>query len=202
MTTPTSSTTSTVTFTASQVLVDGSVQGVGLARVSGTVSARSGNTLGIEEATLVQNGSTNTLVPGTTIVNVGPPTPWSLFSDRASRMPSAAQQISVGSVIEAFGTASNTSTGQVLLDASAGRVRLDLTSASGLVTVQGSDSLTLNLTAFGGRAISAFDFVGSGADPTQYACGVQPSTPDLTNSTVGAPVIVTGFPNAFATRGA
>jgi hypothetical protein len=195
-TTPTSTTTSTVTFTASQVLVDGVVQGVALAQLSGTVSARSGNTLGIEEATLVQNGGTVTLVPGTTIVNVGPSTLVTFFGQGVEDAISV-QQISVGSVIEAFGTASNTSTGQVLLDASAGRVRLDLTSASGLVTVQGSDSLTLNLTVFGGRAISAFDFVGSGADPTQYGVGFS-STPDLTNSTVGAPVIVTGFPNAFA----
>ena len=150
VTTPTSSTTSTVTFTASQVLVDGSVQGVGLARVSGTVAARSGNTLGIEEATLIQNGSTETLVPGTTIVNVGPSTLITFFGQGVEEAISA-QQISVGSVIEAFGTASNTSTGQVLLDASAGRVRLDLTTASGLVTVQGSNSLTLDLTALGGR---------------------------------------------------
>jgi hypothetical protein len=167
-----------------------------LAQLSGTVSARSGNTLGIEEATLVQNGGTVTLVPGTTIVNVGPSTLVTFFGQGVEDAISV-QQISVGSVIEAFGTASNTSTGQVLLDASAGRVRLDLTSASGLVTVQGSDSLTLNLTVFGGRAISAFDFVGSGADPTQYGVGFS-STPDLTSSTVGAPVIVTGFPNAFA----
>lgn len=197
VTTPTSSTTSTVTFTAAQVLVDGSVQGVGLARASGTVSARSGNTLGLEEATLVQNGGAETLVPGTTIVNVGPSTLVTFFGQGVEDAISA-QQISVGSVVEAFGTASNTSTGQVLLDASAGRVRLDLTSASGLVTVQGSDSLTLNLTSFGGRAISAFDFVGSGADPTQYGVAFS-STPDLTNSTVGAPVIVTGFANAFTT---
>jgi len=105
----------------------------------------------------------------------------------------------VGSVIDAFGTASNTSTGQVLLDASAGRVRLDLTSALGLVTVQGSNTLTLDLTALGGRAISAFDFTGSGADPTQYGVAFgSGSTPDLSNSTVGAPVIVSGFANAFA----
>jgi hypothetical protein len=196
VTTPTSTTTSTVTFTASQVLVDGSVQGVALARLSGTVSARSGNTLGVEEATLVQNGGTVTLVPGTTIVNVGPSTLVTFFGQGVEDAISV-QQISVGSVIDAFGTASNTSTGQVLLDASAGRVRLDLTTASGLVTVQGSDSLTLNLTMFGGRAISAFDFVGSGADPTQYGVAFS-STPDLSNSTVGAPVSVTGFPNAFA----
>lgn len=71
VTTPVTSTTSTVTFTASEVLVDGGAQGVGLSRVSGTVSARSGNTLGLEEATLLQNGTAETLVPGTTIVNVG-----------------------------------------------------------------------------------------------------------------------------------
>jgi hypothetical protein len=196
VTTPTSTTTSTVTFTASQVLVDGNVQGVTLAKVSGTVSARSGNTLGIEEATLVQNGGTVTLAPGTTIVNVGPSTLVTFFGQGVEDAISV-QQISVGSVIEAFGTASNTSTGQVLLDASAGRVRLDVTSASGLVTVQGSDSLTLNLTMLGGRAISAFDFLGSGADPTQYDVEFS-STPDLTNSTVGAPVIVSGFLNGFA----
>jgi len=106
----------------------------------------------------------------------------------------------VGSVIEVFGTASNTSTGQVLVDASAGRVRLDLTSALGLVTAQGSNSLTLSLTAIGGRAISAFDFTGSGASPTQYGVVFNSSSPpDLSNSTVGAPVIATGFANAFAT---
>jgi hypothetical protein len=67
------------------------------------------------------------------------------------------------------------------------------------VTVQGSNSLTLDLTALGGRAISAFDFTGSGADPTQYGVAFDSSsTPDLTNSTVGAPVIVSGFANAFA----
>jgi len=196
VTTPTTSTTSTLTFTASQVLVDGSVQGVGLARLSGTVSARSGNTLGIEDATLTPSGGTETWVPGTTIVNVGPSTLVTFFGQGVEDAIST-QQISVGSVIEAFGTASNTSTGQALLDASAGRVRLDLTSASGIVTVQGSDSLTLDLTAIGGRAISAFDFTGSGAAPAQYGVAFNP-TPDLTNSTVGAPVIVTGFTNAFA----
>jgi hypothetical protein len=196
VTTPTSTTTSTVTFTASQVLVDGSAQGVGFARLSGTVSARSGNTLAIEDATLTQSGATPTLSPGTTLVNVGPSTLITFFGQGVEAAIST-QQISVGSVIEAFGTASNTSTGQVLLDATAGRVRLDQTSALGIVTVQGSSSLTLDLTSMGGRAISAFDFTGSGAAPTQYGVEFNPA-PDLSNSTVGAPVIVSGFTNAFA----
>jgi hypothetical protein len=199
VTTPTSSTTSTITFTASQVLVDGNVQGEGLARLSGTVAARSGNTLALEDATLIQNGGTASLVPGASLVNVGPSTVVTFFGQgvEASISP---QQISVGSVIQAFGTATNTSTGQTLVDASAGRVRLDLTLASGLVTVQGSDSLTLNLTMLGGRAISAFDFIGSGADPTKFDVEFS-NTPDLTNSTVGAPVIPSGFLNGFAIVG-
>ncbi len=190
-----SATTSSVTFTASQVLVDSSVQGLGLDRISGVVSARSGNTLGIEDATL-QNNGTGTFVPGTTLVNVGPNTLVTFFGEGASETISP-QQISVGSVIEAFGTARTTSAGQTLLDVSAGRVRLDITSASGAVIAQGSDSLTLNLSTLGGRAISSFDFVGSGADPTQY--GVTTTGLDLTNSTVGAAVIVSGFANEFAT---
>ncbi len=160
--------TSSVTFTASQVLVDGSASTVASDRVTGIVSARSGNTLGIEDATLMQNNGTNTFVPGTTIVNVGPNTLITFFGEGAVESISP-QQISVGSVIEAFGAVGNSSTGQTVLDASAGHVRLDLTTASGIVTAQGTGSLTLNLTSLGGRVISALDFIGSGAAPDQYA---------------------------------
>lgn len=195
-TTTAAASTSTLTFTASQVFVDSSAQGVALARVSGVVAGRSGNTLGIEDATLVQNNAADTLVPGTTILNIGPKTLVTFFGQQVAQVISP-QQISVGSVIEAFGTAGNTSSGQVLLDASAGHVRLDLTPASGLVSAQGSAALKLNLTSLGGRAINAFDFTGSGAAPNQY--GVTTGSLDLTNSTVGQPVIVTGFPNEFGT---
>jgi hypothetical protein len=197
-TTPPSTTTSSVSFAASQVLVDSSVQGLGLGldRVSGIVSARSGNTLGIEDATLIKNDGTNTFIPGTTIVNVGANTLVTFFGQNVAEVISP-QQISVGSSIDALGTASNTSAGGVLLDASAGRVRLDLTTAEGLVTAQGAGALTLNLTGLGGRSIGAFDFIGSGAAANSYA--VATGALDLTNSIAGAPVVVTGFPNSFGT---
>jgi hypothetical protein len=185
-----------VTFAASQVLVDGTASTVGSDRVTGIVSARSGNTLGIEDATLTQNNGTNTFVPGTTIVNVGPNTLITFFGEGAVESISP-QQISVGSAIEAFGTASSSSTGQTVLDASAGHVRLDSTTASGLVTAQGTGSLTLNLTSLGGRVIRALDFIGSGAAPGQYAVGT--GSLDLTNSTVGVPVVVGGFTGPFGT---
>jgi hypothetical protein len=193
---PPSNTTSGVSFAVSQVVVDSTVSGVGVDRVSGVVSARSGNTMGIEDATLVQNDGTNTFIPGTTIVNVSANTLVTFFGQDVAEVISP-QQISVGSSIDVLGTVSNTSTGEVLIDASAGHVRLDLTTASGLVTAQGAGNLVLNLTNLGGRTITAFDFAGSGAAANQYA--VATSSLDLTNAVVGAPVVVTGFPNAFAT---
>jgi len=101
----------------------------------------------------------------------------------------------VGSVIDAFGVATSLSSGSATLDASAGHVRLDNTTASGLVTVQGSGTLNLSLAFLGGRAFAPLDFVGSGAAPGQYVV----STPglDLTNSTTGAPVVVTGTTSLF-----
>jgi hypothetical protein len=195
-TVPPSTATSGVSFAVSQVVVDSTVQGVGVDRVSGIVSARSGNTMGIEDATLVQNDGTNTFVPGTTIVNVGANTLVTFFGQGVAEVISP-QQISVGSSIDVLGTVSNTSTGEALIDASAGHVRLDLSTASGLVTAQGAGNLALNLTNLGGRTITAFDFAGSGAAANQYA--VATSSLDLTNAVVTAPVVVTGFPNAFGT---
>jgi hypothetical protein len=195
---------SVVSFAATQVLVDSSVQGLGIDVVSGVVSARSGNTLGIEDATLNQNGGTVTFLPGTTIVNVGPNTLITAFGQGVAAAISP-QEISVGSSIEAFGTATQTTATQtstatgtsgVVLDASTGRVRLDLTTAEGLVTAQGAAALTLNLTSLGGRSISAFDFNGSGAAPNQYGVATQQGL-DLTNAILGAPMVVTGFPGAF-----
>ncbi len=191
----TSSTASTVSFIAAQVLVD-SVQGLAVDRVTGVVSARNGNILGLEDATLDENNGTVIVIPGTTIVNVGPGTLVSFFGQNAAGFISP-QEISVGSVIEAFGTATQTGTSGVVLDASAGRVRLDLSTAEGLVTAQGTAALTLSLTRLGGRSISAFDFVGSAATGNQY--GVATGGLALTSAVVGAPVVVTGFPNTFGT---
>jgi hypothetical protein len=81
------------------------------------------------------------------------------------------------------------------LDASAGRVRLDTTTAAGLVTSQGSSGVSLNLISLDGRSIAPFDFTGAGVVPSQYS--VATGQLSLTNATAGAPVIVTGFPNSF-----
>jgi hypothetical protein len=196
-TTTTDGTTSTtssinVSFTAAQVLAGSSVQGGGLDRVSGIVSARSGNILTIEDGTLVGADGSETFLGGTTTVSMGPNTAVTEFGLGGFNVP---QQVSVGSSIDAFGVATILSSGNATLDASAGRVRLGNTTASGLVTAQGSGTLNLKLASLGGRAVAAFDFAGSAAAPGQYI--VDTATLDLTNSTAGVPVVVTGMPNSF-----
>jgi hypothetical protein len=199
-TTGTVSASTNVSFTASQVLAGSSVQGSGFDRVSGFVTARSGNVLTIEDGTLLANDGSNTFLSGTATIDIGANTAVSTFG-QGSPQSNATPQISVGSLIFAFGTATTTSSGNATLDASAGRVRLGNSSASGLVTLQGTGSLTLDLTQLGGRSIEAFDFTGTGtsvstdANASEYQ--VSTGQLDLTNSTVGVPVEVSGLVTAF-----
>jgi hypothetical protein len=94
------------------------------------------------------------------------------------------------------------------LDASAGRVRVGQTTASGLVTAQGTSgtTLTLNLAQLGGRAAAAFDFTGTGStaanDATAGAYVVNTGTADLSNAAAGEPVQVTGYVAPFGSASA
>jgi hypothetical protein len=185
--------TATVTFAAAEVLAGSSAQGGGLDRVSGTVSARSGDLLSVEDATLVGADGTETFIDGTTIVLLGPNTLVTVFGQGGTQIDDT-QQISVGSSIDAFGVAPGQSLANATLDASAGRVRIDNTTASGLVTARGA-GLILNLAFLGGRSVSPFDFVGSGASAGQYS--VNTGALDLTNSAPGVPVVVTGVTGSF-----
>jgi hypothetical protein len=200
--TGTSGTITTVSFSATQVLAGSSVQGGGFDRVSGIVTGRSGDTFTIDDATLLTNSGTNSLIFGTTTVTVGPNTQVTEFGE-ATPDSTGIAQISIGSLVYAFGTASAVTTTSATLDASAGRVRVGQTVASGLVTSQGTSgtTLTLNLSQLGGRLATAFDFTGTGSttgnDATAPAYVVNTGTADLTNAGAGQPVQVTGYPAPF-----
>jgi hypothetical protein len=200
---PTTGTTvTTVSFSAAQVLAGSSAQGWGFDRVSGIVTGRSGDTLTVDEGTLVTNDGTNTLIDGTATVLIGPNTVVTQFG-AGSVESNGSQQISVGSLIYAYGTASAIGSNSVTLDASAGRVRLGQITASGIVAAApaAGSSLTLTLTTLGGRSITAFDFLGTGtsasADASAKAYRVSTGNLTLTNATVGEPVEATGFVTAF-----
>jgi hypothetical protein len=198
----------TVSFSATQVIAGSSLQGGGFDRVSGIVTGRSGNTFTIDDGTLLTNGGTNTLVFGTTTVTVGPNTQITEFGESTTDSTGIAQ-ISIGSLVYAFGTASAATSTSAKLDASAGRVRVGQTIASGLVTTAqgtGGTTLTLGLSQLGGRSAAAFDFAGTGtstsSDATAGAYIVSTGTADLTNASAGEPVQVTGYPAPFGTGSA
>ncbi len=192
--TTTSSTSTDLTFSATQVLAGTSVQNSSLDRLSGIVSARSGNTLTVEDATLIGGDGTNTFLSGTSTVQVSANTNVTQTGQGTSELNNI-QQISVGSQITAFGTSTTPSNGAVTLDASAGLVRIGQSTASGLVTATGSGTLDLNLSSLGGRSVSAFEFTGTGASTGSYVLST--GALDLTNSTVGVPVEATGFTASF-----
>ncbi len=201
----TSGTITTVSFSATQVLAGSSVQGGGFDRVSGIVTGRSGNTFTVDDATLLTNTGKNSLIFGTTTVTVGPNTQVTEFGE-ATLDSTGIAQISIGSLVYAFGTANAVTSTSAALDASAGRVRVGQTTVSGLVTAQGGSgaTLTLNLSQLGqlgGRSAAAFDFTGTGSTPANDASAsayvVNTGSADLANANAGEPVQVTGYPAAF-----
>jgi hypothetical protein len=177
------------------VLAGSSVQAAGVDRVTGVVTSRSGNVLSVEAATLVGADGSDTFIPDATIITVGANTVVTTFGQTGADSLTT-QQISVGAVIDAFGTATTSSSGTASLDATAGRVRVDPTTVSALVTAANNNGvIDVNLGFLGGRSISAFDFVGAGAAPAQFSVAI--TALDVTNISVGAPVQFSGFTNAF-----
>jgi len=141
---------------------------------------------------------------GTATVKIGPNTQVTQFGG-ASTEANGIADISVGSLVYAFGTASAISSSSVTLDASAGRARLGQTTASGTVTGEpATDELTLNLSTLGGRSAASFDFTGTGAtagaDASATAYLVTTADLTLTNATTGEPVQVTGSVTPFGVR--
>jgi hypothetical protein len=192
-----------VNFSASEVLAGSSVQGGGFDRVSGIVTGRSGDTLTIDQGTLLTNEGTNSLVDGTATVKIGANTQVTQFG-AASVEANGTNDISVGSLVYAFGTASAISSSTVTLDASAGRARLGQTTVSGIVSAPGTDTLTLNLSSagatLGGRSAASFDFAGTGTTGTDASTTAYLATTanlTLTNATAGSPVQVTGTVTPF-----
>lgn len=192
--TSSTSTSTDVTFSASQVLAGTSAQSSSFDRLTGVVMARSGDTVTVDDGTLISADGTNTFLTGTATIVVGSSTVVTLIGQGTSESNTIAQ-ISVGSKIDAFGVAGTVSSGNVELDASAGEVRLNTTTASGLVTAVGSGDLTVNLSYLGGRAIAPFDFTDSGAAATSYV--VSTGSLSLTYATVGEPVVLSGLTASF-----
>lgn len=197
--------TSSQAFTATTVLAGTSFENPSKDMVSGTVIARSGNTLTLRRATLCRRDGdfdseshdvTVTVADGTAVTEEGMTGKFTIAD------------ISVGQHIEAFGMVSsssgsgaNSSDSSKTLDATAGAVRLDMTSAWGVVTAMASGSVTVNLQSLDGLPVSAFNFAGTGmataSDASAAAYVIDTGALSQTGLAVKSPARVMGFVTPF-----
>ena len=193
--------TSSQTFTATTVLAGTSFENPSKDMVSGTVIARSGNTLTLRRATLCRRDGdfgaeshdvTVTVADGTAVTEEGMTGKFTIAD------------ISVGQHIEAFGmvgSSSGASDSSKTLDATAGAVRLDMTSAWGVVTAMASGSVTVNLQSLDGLPVSAFNFAGTGmataSDASAAAYVIDTGALSQTGLAVKSPARVMGFVTPF-----
>ncbi len=192
--------TSTHTFIAQEVYAGSSVPFGTSDALTGSVIARSGDTLTVRGATLVRaagslifNDDVSVQIASTTIVT-GQGTMGSVYTKN---------DISVGQLITAIGTLSG-NPGSLSLDASRGVVRMLVTALSGTVNSYppGSPgSLVLNLQTINGRRVSLFNFAGTGSTPANDAnpAHYEVNTGSLNPSGLspGIPVRVRGLVRPF-----
>lgn len=194
----------TQTFTAAAVLAGTSLENPAKDLVSGTVIARTANTLTLRRATVSWHGGgdfeserhdvTVTIADATAVTKEGAMGAFTIAD------------ISVGQHIDAFGTASTVSgTGSSsgdsskTLDATAGAVRLEITPAWGVVSSLAAGSVTLQLQSLDGLPISAFNFAGTGTatDATAAAYVIDTGTLSQAGLAMNAPARVMGFVTPF-----
>jgi len=191
------------TFTATSVLAGSSAEGGGFDHVVGNVVARNGNTLTIHGARMDGHGGGDNdddeFIAGNSTVNVAAATAVTADGQSSATPAHTIAEISVGSLIDAFGTATKDNSGKVTLDASAGRVRLDLTRVQGSLRGSATGDITLNLKSIDRQPISLFSFTGTGSgvdtDPTKYV--VATGALNVSSFSVGELVLSIGFVNPF-----
>jgi hypothetical protein len=178
------------TLTADKVLAGSSVPWANADVVSGIVTARSGDTLTVKGVDFDFKDGTFGFRPMIT-VTVGDNTTVNALDVEPMTLDQGA--ISIGQRIVAFGTMADANT----LDATAGRVRLEITQLTG--NVLQVSPLVVNLVRLGGLHPSAFDFAGTGAtvdaDPTRYA--IDTGTLSLATVAVNDVVQVRGLVHPF-----
>ena len=186
-------------FTAERVHAGTSVAGSQFDVIEGNVIARSGDQLTVRGATLIRRTGVVIFERKDTTLIVGAGTKVTKDGDGTNSLTKDA--ISVGQRIHAFGTANEASTGEVTLDATAGRVRMHLTKLLGTVKSTLPGSVTLDLTSIDGRRAAAFDFAGTGAMPAQDAVAssydVDTGSLNLSSLDVGRAARVFGFVTPF-----
>ncbi len=191
------------TFTASSVFIGSSVNGSTLDSVEGTVVARSGDTITIENAVKCYRGHSDRSGrkaghSRSITVTLGAST---MVTRDGQAGTFGSQDISVGQHVQVFGTFAEDDSRT--LDATNGSVRLMLTTLVGTVTAYGDNMLTVELKTLDGVRPSQLDFAGTGtpsnADASAYTISI-PAGVDVSNIT--GTVRLYGYVSSFGSDAA
>lgn len=155
-------------FLAATVEAGDSVPGHHNDAVLGTVIARSGDTLTVRGATLIRSDD-SVIFHDSVTVTVGPNTTVKKYGTPTAQLDIGA--ISVGQRVEIRGSVTNPSAQAIAVDATAGRVRLLLTTIGGTLNsaITGTGPMAIELQHIDGRRLSLFDFAGTGTSPATDA---------------------------------
>ena len=208
-----SSTKITPELTATQVYAGTVVSNGQYEHVRGIVTAMSGTTLTVSNATYLYfegycvSNLCYTYFPTATI-NAGPSTVVT-----ADNVPSTTFSVfSVGTQVDAIGVGSQNSSGALTLDATNGLIRLQSTPVWGTLTSGANGSATLNVLSMGNTGLPAsdFNFAGTGtssatdAAAASYAVGTTAASatapsigPDLSAVPAGTLLRMDGSPTSF-----
>jgi hypothetical protein len=197
--------TSPATFTATSVIAGSSLQSATQYQLSGTVIARSGNTVTLSTTTWCKpQGIYGGFEPQSIAVTVDSGT---VVTEQGGSGAFTIADISVGQHIEVFGSAVPTSSGSISsVDATAGQVTLDYTPAWGLITSLTAPSgstaggAVVDLMALDGLSVSIFTFAGTGTSSANDATAqyvVSTGALSQAGLTVNAPIQLLGFVTPF-----
>ena len=188
----------TPVFTATSVLAGTSLQTPSKDQISGTVIARSADSLTVRGATWTHHDGSFDFEHMDSTVMIGTDTG---ITEEGQMGTFAIANISVGQHITAFGMASQAANGAVTLDATAGEVQLNMTPLLGTITTLATGSATLNLQSLDGLPASDFTLTGTGAstatDAVATAYVVNTGTLSQTGLAANAPVRAFGFVTPF-----
>ncbi|TQV75199.1 DUF4382 domain-containing protein [Aliikangiella marina] len=184
-------------FTAIAVLAGSAVPGADKDAARGVIVARDGNTLTVKGASLIRQDNDVTfsdevqvLIADTTNV----------YKPRRLADEVTIADLSVGQAVTVLGEISETDSGAII-DATAGAVKMRITSASGHAVDMDGEYLTMALQAIQGRNPEVYNFAGTGIDETFDATpdAYEVATDNLMMSIAdaGDPIRVTGFVSPF-----
>jgi hypothetical protein len=197
-------------FTATRVLAGTSLEGGGMDHLLGSVVARSGNTLTVHGAHVEDHDQGDDhddhghYYAGNTTVTIADATTVTAQGQALATPAHTTAEISVGSLIDVFGTAGSTSNNSGpgnnpasggTFDATAGHVRLNLTAVKGTVNSVGANQVSVHLSSIDRQAVSLFNFAGTGtlgadSNPAQYV--VATGALDLTAIAAGNSLLAIG----------